>query len=231
MSELQELDGIIVPGGFGNSGVEGKIKAISYARAHNIPYFGLCYGMQLAVVEFARSVCNLTNAHTTEVNAQTPHPVIDILSSQKSLLENHKYGGTMRLGAYTSVITSGTKVFELYEKFNRWSNSTKTKAEQKIVLERHRHRYEVNPAYVDTLTQQGIVFSGYHTRNDETELMEFLELPNHPFFVATQAHPEFTSRFGYSHPLFYGFVSACNQYATKQRGTVHKLQKEKQQTL
>ena len=205
LSDLAVFDGVIVPGGFGNLGVEGKIAAISYVRSNKIPYLGLCYGMQLAAVEFARNKCGLHAAHTTEVDQSTPHPIIDVLPLQKQFLADHAYGGTMRLGAYNAIVAKESKVAQLYEA----SNKLKMGDNSKIVSERHRHRYEVNPNYVSTLEKQGISFSGYHERKDGTKLMEFLELQDHPFFVATQAHPEFKSRLNNPSPLFLGFVKAC----------------------
>ncbi|MGB8367341.1 MAG: CTP synthase [Candidatus Babeliales bacterium] len=195
---LDQFDGIIIPPGFGGRGVEGKMKVIHYARMYDIPLFGICYGLQLTVVEFARNVCGLVNAHTTEVNADTPYPVIDILPLQKQLLQDKAYGGTMRLGAYSAILKSGTRIQKLYKK--------------NIILERHRHRYEVNPHFVETLANKGLVFSGYHERRDGTMLMEFVELPTHRFFIATQAHPEFKSRLGNPSPLFYGFVQAAHEF-------------------
>jgi CTP synthase len=203
LSELDDVQGIIVPGGFGASGVEGKMKAIEYSRIHNIPYLGLCYGMHLAAVEFARNVCGMSDAHTTEVIPETSHPIIDILPMQKHLLENKYFGGTMRLGEYEAKLKSGSKVAQLYK------GATLIRGDDEIVSERHRHRYEMNPKFVPALQEKGLVFSGYHDRADGTQLMEYLELPNHPFFVATQAHPEFKSRLGHPNPLFYGFVKAC----------------------
>lgn len=202
LQTLSSYDGIIIPGGFGASGVEGKIAAITYARLNNIPYLGLCYGMQLAAVEFARNVCCLKGAHTTEVAPQTPYPIIDVLKLQKAILENHDYGGTMRLGGYSAHLKSGTHVHQLYKTAGRLMDGD-------LVIERHRHRYEVNPDFVQTLEHGGLIFSGYHVNKSGTKLMEFLELPNHPFFVATQAHPEFKSRLGNSNPLFFGFVTAA----------------------
>ena len=199
-SERDAFDGIIIPGGVGHSGVEGKIKAITYARTHGISFLGLCYGLQLAAIEYARTVCGLQGAHTTEVDPHTPYPIIDILPVQKKILAAHRYGGTMRLGAYDAHLKPGTRVHQLYQSEQR---------ETKIVYERHRHRYEVNPQFVGQLEQKGLVFSGYHVRSDDTHLMEFVELPSHPFFVATQAHPEFKSRLGNPNPLFAGFVQAC----------------------
>jgi CTP synthase len=204
LNNLKNVQGIIVPGGFGSSGVEGKIKAIEYARKHNIPYLGLCYGMHLAAVEFARNVCNLSNAHTTEVDANTQFPIIDVLPMQKEILAQHYYGGTMRLGAYSAALKPDSKVYNLYKGAQVIKDGN-----DPIVSERHRHRYEVNPKFIPTLEEKGVIFSGYHERADGTKLMEFLELPGHKFFVATQAHPEFTSRLGSPNPLFHGFVKAC----------------------
>ena len=200
--ELDSYHGVIVPGGFGHSAVEGKIKVIEHVRTHNIPYMGLCYGLQLAAVEYARNVCNLRGAHTTEVDPDTPYPIIDILPLQKEVLQAHRYGGTMRLGTYEAQLKKGTKVYALYQT---------RQGESCTVYERHRHRYEVNPKYVSLLQERGFIFSGQHTREDGTQLMEFAELPSHPFFVATQAHPEFKSRLGNPNPMFVGFVRACRE--------------------
>jgi len=207
--QLADISGIIIPGGFGTSGTDGKVCAITYARKNNIPYIGLCYGLQLAVIEFARNVCNLTDAHTTEIDEQTPHPVITMLPAQHELLANNRYGGTMRLGAYQAVLKPESLVHQLYAKAQCVQNTP----QGPVVSERHRHRYEVNPNYVAQLEKNGLVFSGHHVRTDGTTLMEFLELPDHPFFIATQAHPEFNSKFGAPNPLFYGFVHACMQQA------------------
>jgi CTP synthase len=138
------------------------------------------------------------------VNKDTPHPIIDILPYQKQLLQSQKYGGTMRLGAYSAHIAQGSKVSQLYRAAQQLKND-----EELIVAERHRHRYEVNPIFVPALQAKGMKFSGYYQREDGTQLMEYLELPQHPFFIATQAHPEFKSRLGNSNPLFFGFVKAC----------------------
>lgn len=202
LAELHDFDGIIIPGGFGSSGVEGKISAIHFARLHGIPFLGLCYGMQLAVIEYARHVVGLADAHTTEVMSTTSTPVIDVLPLQKELLEQRSYGGTMRLGAYTAQLEPGSKVYTLYKRSGRlsWDGT---------VAERHRHRYEVNPVYIPLLKKHGLAFSGFYERVDGTVLTEFIELPSHPFFIATQAHPEFTSRLGNPNPLFHGFAMAC----------------------
>lgn len=188
---LDNVDGIIVPGGFGLSGIEGKIAAIKYVRENNIPYLGLCLGMQLAVVEYARNVCGLEGANSTEVDKDTPYNVIDIIPEQVKILRESRYGATMRLGSYPAILKNGTLLHKLYGK-NK-------------VYERHRHRYEVNPEYVSILEENGLVFSG---KSPDGILMEFMELPGHPFFVATQAHPEFKSRPMKPAPLFNGFVRA-----------------------
>jgi CTP synthase len=184
------VDGIIVPGGFGSRGIEGKIAAIRYAREHGIPFLGLCYGLQLAIVEYARNVCGLPGAHTTEIDEKTPHPVIAILPEQKAVQQK---GGTMRLGACAALIKPGTVLAGLYGGASRCS-------------ERHRHRYEVNPAYHDILQKHGMAFSG---TSENGRLVEFIELPQHPYFVATQAHNELTSRLERPNPLFDGFVKAA----------------------
>jgi len=190
---IKKYDGIIIPGGFGSSGVEGKIDVIRHCRENGIPFLGLCFGFQMAVIEFARHVCGMNRAHSTEIDAITPYPVIDLLPEQKELIKLKQYGATMRLGGYPAVLKEGSKVFELYGK-------------KKEVAERHRHRYEVNPDYIGILEERGLVFSG---QSPDRRLMEFLEMPNHRFFVATQAHPEFKSRFEEPSPLFMGFVKAC----------------------
>ena len=188
-SLLDGVDGLVVPGGFGSRGTEGKIEAIRLARERDIPFLGLCLGLQLAVIEFARNLCNLTGANSTEMDPDTPHPVIDILPEQKEITEK---GGTMRLGAYPAVLREGTVVHSLYR-----SNE---------VSERHRHRYEVNPDYHLILQEKGMVFSGI---SPDRRLVEFIELPQLRFFAATQAHPELKSRMETPAPLFYGFVKAC----------------------
>jgi len=214
-AHLDTLDGIIVPGGFGATGVEGKINVIQYARTNNIPYLGLCYGMQLAAVEFARNVCGMAGAHSTEVNTHTAYPIIDILPLQKQMLQDNAYGGTMRLGAYHATLTKNSCVDKVYHAAQYTelpeSNQELDSLATESVSERHRHRYEINPAYISTLEAHGLRFSGWHVRSDGTKLMEFLELPEHPFFIATQAHPEFNSRLGNPNPLFYKFIKACNQ--------------------
>jgi len=193
--EISNLDGIIVPGGFGSSGVEGKIKAINFCRENNIPFLGLCLGLQLAVVEFARNVCGLEGAHSTEINKDTKYPVIDILPEQKDIKE---LGATMRLGAYLAELKQGTKIYDLYNNFNL--------IKENKISERHRHRYELNPNYHKILQEKGLVFSGV---SPTKHLVEFIELPTNKFFVATQAHPELKSSLLKPSPLFHGFVKSC----------------------
>ncbi len=192
LEKLKEVQALIIPGGFCSSGVEGKILAIEYARKNNLPFLGLCYGMQLAVVEYARNVCRLKGAHTTEIDPKTKHPVIDILPEQKEKIADSNYGNTMRLGEWEALLVGGTVVSRLYGTGR--------------VSERHRHRYEVNPDYISPLEQAGLVFSG---KSPSAPLMEFIELPGHRFFVATQGHPEFKSRPLRPHPLFNGLVQAA----------------------
>lgn len=196
LSVLKKYDGIIVPGGFGETGIEGKINVIEYARTHGVPYLGLCYGMQLAVVEYARHVAGLPDAHTVEIDPKAKDPVIDVMPDQKQLIKVKKYGGTMRLGAYPARLQKGTQAYDAYGKGE--------------VSERHRHRYEVNPAYVERLTEAGMVFSG---TSPDGVLMEIAELPKsvHPFFVGTQFHPELQARPLTPHPLFTAFMKAAHK--------------------
>lgn len=223
LNDLSSYDGVVIPGGFGVTGAEGKISAIKFARENNIPFLGLCFGLQCAVVEFARNVCGLEGANSSEVDPHTKHPVIDIIPTQKKLIEESRYGGTMRLGAYAAILKEGSKVLDLYIETKRIVTDRKKikklKKDQKfrlgklmtyenVVLERHRHRYEVSPKHINPLERNGLVFCGYHQRLDGTKLMEFLELAEHPFFIATQAHPEFKSRLDSPAPLFYGFIKA-----------------------
>lgn len=189
---LGGLAGIIVPGGFGNKGVEGKIAAIKYAREKDIPFLGLCYGLQLAVIEFARNVCGLKGANSTEIDEKTPHPVIDILPEQRKIIEGKNYGATMRLGGQQVYIKNGTVARKLYGKEH--------------VVERFRHRYEISPRYVETLEKNGFVLSG---STPDGRIKQIGELPNLKFFLGTQFHPEFTSRLTAPNPLFAGFIKAC----------------------
>lgn len=203
--KFSAVDGILVPGGFGESGIEGKINAIKYAREHKIPYFGLCYGMQLLVIEYARNKANLKGAHTTEIDARAEFPVIDIMEHQKKNLEEGNFGGSMRLGGYECVLKEKTIAHKAYEK-SSWVKEVKGKQQ---VTERHRHRFEVNPTYIEKLVQAGLVFSG---TSPDGMLMEIAELPKsvHPFFVGTQFHPEFLARPLDPHPLFTEFIKVSS---------------------
>ena len=191
LNELKKYNGVIVPGGFGVRGVEGKIKAIKFCRENKIPFLGLCLGMQLSVVEFARNICGLKKANSTEFS-NCKEPVIDVMPEQKVLLREKKYGGTMRLGAYECKIKPGTISFKSYQK--------------DLVSERHRHRYELNNNYREILEKKGLIMAGINPGKD---LVEIIEVKNHPFFVATQFHPEFKSRPLKPHPLFREFIRAA----------------------
>jgi CTP synthase len=192
---LSGLDGIIVPGGFDRRGVEGKINAIKFVRENRIPFLGLCLGMQCAVIEFARNVCGLKGANSTEFDPETSFPVIDLMRSQKAI---RKKGGTMRLGAYPCKISPGTKAGEAYGR--------------DLVWERHRHRYELNNDYLEILEKNGLRVTGTYPKQG---LVEIIEIPDHPWFVGTQFHPEFTSRPGKPNPLFNFFIKACKRRASK----------------
>lgn len=186
---LQDVSGVVVPGGFGVRGVDGKIIAIEYARTHQIPFLGLCLGMQCSVIEWARNVAHLENANSSEFEPETPNPVISLLPEQQDVVD---LGGTMRLGLYPCRLKPNTLAFSLYQ--------------QEVIYERHRHRYEFNNAYRNLFLETGYEVSG---TSPDGRLVEIIELPNHPFFVATQFHPEFRSRPSSSHPLFLGFVKAA----------------------
>lgn len=202
LKELNNYDGILVPGGFGERGVEGKIKAIEHARKNKIPYFGLCYGMQLAVIEFARHVADIKDAHTVEIDPRAKNPVIDIMPEQKEKMANSDFGGTMRLGAYDAKLKKGTIAYNAYKK--------------DTISERHRHRFEVNPDYIQKISDKGLVFSGV---SPDGRLMEIAELPKdkHPFFVGVQFHPEFKSSPLNPHPLFVGFIKAAGEHVKKRK--------------
>jgi len=196
LKELKEYDGIVVPGGFGSRGIEGKINVAGYCRENKIPYFGLCYGLQIAVIEFARNVAGIKDATSPEINENGKSLVIDILPEQKEKLKKKDFGGSMRLGSYPAEIINGTIAKKAYKKSE--------------ILERHRHRYEVNPEYIKQLEDAGIIFSGM---SPDKTLMEIMELPQktHPFFLATQFHPEFQSAPLTPHPLFMAFIKAAKK--------------------
>lgn len=194
---LDEVDGLLVPGGFGDRGIEGKIRAIEIAREKKIPFFGICLGLQCAVIEYARNKCNLPNANSTEFNADTPYPVIDLMEEQKRV---SNLGGTMRLGAYPAEVYPRTRAFQIFAK--------------KEISERHRHRYEVNNKYLPQLEEAGLLVGA---RNNDLELVEMIELAEHPFFVACQFHPELKSRINRSHPLFREFVKAAIQHQRRSK--------------
>lgn len=186
---FQNVDGILVPGGFGDRGIDGKLQAITYAREHNIPFLGLCLGMQLSIVEYARNVVGYRDAHSIELDSSTTHPVIALMPDQNGVED---IGGTLRLGSYPCVLDKQSKAYELYG--------------EETIYERHRHRYEVNNDYRNALTEHGMKLSGL---SPDGRIVEMCELPEHPFFVATQAHPELKSRPNRPHPLFKGFVEAA----------------------
>jgi CTP synthase len=189
---LGDVDGILVPGGFGSRGIEGKINACQYARTHGIPYLGICLGMQIAIIEFARHVLGMNDANSAEINPETPYPVIDILPEQKEVTD---IGGTMRLGQYPCTLNPESKSYELYG--------------ASMIYERHRHRYEVNNDYRNDLLSGGMIFAG---TSPDNHIVEMVEIPEHPWFVACQFHPEFKSRPNKPHPLFRGFVTAAAKH-------------------
>jgi CTP synthase len=192
---LEDVAGIVVPGGFGHRGIEGKIKAAGFARRNLVPYLGLCLGLQVAVIEFARNVMGLTDANSTEFDPQTPHPVIDLMLTQRQISDK---GGTMRLGNWVCCLTPATKTYQAYN--------------EPIVFERHRHRYEFNNEYRKRMETHGVIVSG---RSADNSLVEIIELRDHPWFVASQFHPEFKSRPTRPHPLFRDFVGVCLQLKDK----------------
>ena len=200
LKKLAKYDGVLIPGGFGTRGIEGKINAVNFARVNRIPYFGLCYGMQIAVIEYARNVLGIKEATTAEMDPEAEDRVIDIMPEQRELLERNEYGNSMRLGAYPAVLSKGTVAHKAYKKDE--------------ISERHRHRYEVNPEYIERIESAGLVFSG---KSPDGRLMEIAELPEseHPFFLGTQFHPEFKTRPLAPHPLFNAFIKA----ALKKKGS------------
>ncbi|MCL4168338.1 UNVERIFIED_CONTAM: hypothetical protein GTU68_049516, partial [Idotea baltica] len=191
---IGKVDGILVPGGFGDRGIEGKIKAAQYARENKIPYFGICLGMQIATIEFARNVCGLTEANSTEFDKEAVHPVISLQEEQQGITD---MGASMRLGSCESTVYPNTKSFEIY-------GNTET------IHERHRHRYEFNPAYREQLEKAGLIIASV---SKDEGLVEIIEVPDHPFFVAAQFHPEFKSKPNAPHPIFSSFVKASLENA------------------
>jgi CTP synthase len=195
--KIANLDGVLVAPGFGERGIEGKINAVKYVREHQIPFFGICLGMQMAVIEYARNVLQLPTANSVEMDADTPHPVISLMDEQRNIIQK---GGTMRLGAWTCAIEKDSLLNKVYENDR--------------IEERHRHRYEFNDAYYEQYQAHGMIASGV---NPETKLVEAIELPAHPWFVGVQYHPEYSSTVANPHPLFVGFVNACNRYAQSKK--------------
>ncbi|MDO5550639.1 MAG: CTP synthase, partial [Lachnospiraceae bacterium] len=186
---LRDVKGILVPGGFGDRGIEGMIDAIQYARENKIPFLGLCLGMQLSIVEFARHVLNYSDAHSVELNPLTTHPVINLMPDQEGIED---IGGTLRLGSYPCDLNPESRAYQLYG--------------SEHIEERHRHRYEVNNDFRNVLTENGMLLSGL---SPDGRIVEMIEIPSHPWFLATQAHPEFKSRPNRPHPLFRGFIEAA----------------------
>ena len=189
------MDGILVPGGFGTRGIEGKIKAVKFARENKIPFFGICLGMQCATIEFARNICGLDKANSTEFDKNTPHPVISLLEEQKKVTQ---MGGTMRLGRFPCRIKKNTRTYEAYKK--------------ELVYERHRHRYEFNNKYQDAMAKCGLIVTGIFPK---AKLVEIIELQDHPWFIGCQFHPEFKSKPDNCQPLFREFVKASIEFGSK----------------
>lgn len=200
---LAKFDGIVVPGGFGSRGTEGMIQTIEYARTKKVPYLGLCYGMQMATIEFARNVAKLKNANTTEIDEAVAHPIIHIMPDQEKKLLNKEYGATMRLGAWECLVVKGSRAQKAYQE-GKWISKTG----KQIISERHRHRYEFNNSYRQQLEKAGLTISG---TTPDGKLVEIIELKDHPFFIATQFHPEFLSRPLAPHPLFVAFIKAVKK--------------------
>jgi len=207
---LEKFDGIIVPQGWGSRGTEGKIKAVEFARTKKVPYLGLCFGMQMATIEFARNVVGLKGANSTEADPKTLYPVIHVMPDQKKYLEKKQYGGTIRLGAWPCLIKKGTKLDEAYKKYGQvenapWYQDRKGKVSKSVIYERHRHRYEFNNKYKKDLEKAGFIISG---TSPDGKLVEAIELKDHPFFVGTQYHPEYISRPLTPHPLFVSYLAS-----------------------
>jgi CTP synthase len=206
--ELRQYDGIIVPQGWGSRAVEGKVEAVKFARENKIPYLGLCYGMQMAVIEYARDVLKLADANSAEVNPEAKNPVIHVMPDQEKYLTAHQYGGTIRLGSWPCVVKKGSLLEEAYKNYGKEQN--KIEGKQNLINERHRHRYEFNNEYREKFEKEGLVISG---TSPDGKLVEAVELPRdvHPFFVGTQFHPEYKSRPLSPHPLFVAFVKAASK--------------------
>jgi CTP synthase len=202
---LRDIDALLIPGGFGERGIEGKIEAINYVRTHNIPFLGICLGLQCAVIEYSRNVCGIADAHSSEFAPESKNPVIHLMEEQKKVSAK---GGTMRLGSYPCKISKGTLAHRLYGSLN--------------INERHRHRYEINNEYRERLEQGGLVCSGIY---QEGNLVEMIELPGHPFFIAGQFHPELKSRPMNAHPLFAGLVEAAVNYSLSRQAAGSDFQK------
>jgi CTP synthase len=202
-TEFSDIDGILVPGGFGSRGIEGKIEAVRHARENLVPFFGICLGMQMAVVEFARHVCGMDGANSTEFDSRTPYPVIDLMDAQRSVTDK---GGTMRLGAYECALPPGSLCYKIYGK--------------PVISERHRHRYEFNSKYREMLEEKGLKAGGL---SPDGKLVELVEYAAHPWFIGCQFHPEFKSRPMDPHPLFASYIEACVTYSkqNRERGDVH----------
>ena len=196
--KLSHLDGVLVAPGFGERGIEGKIDAVKYVRENNIPFFGICLGMQMAVIEFSRHVLGIVDADSTEMNPDTPNPVIDLMEEQKSITDK---GGTMRLGAWSCDLKKGSKAYNIYK--------------EETIKERHRHRYEFNGVYREQIEAAGMIATGL---NPDTGLVEIIEIPEHPWFIGVQYHPEYSSTVARPHPLFVAFVKAALKHKTKKKG-------------
>ena len=189
---FNDVDGILIPGGFGDRGIEGKILSSQIAREKKIPFLGICLGLQCAIIDFSRNICNLKNANSTEFIKKVKYPVIDIMKSQKKVSLK---GATMRLGSYSCAVSTRTNAYKAYQK--------------KMIYERHRHRYEVNNKYINKLVDNGLIVSG---KNEKLNLVEMIEIKDHPWFVGVQFHPELKSRIVKAHPLFRDFISAAMKY-------------------
>jgi CTP synthase len=200
---MSSLDALLVAPGFGHRGIEGKIIAVKYAREHGLPFFGICLGMQMAVIEYARNILGLPDAHSTEMNPDTPNPVIDLMEAQKQVTDK---GGTMRLGSYMCDLDPASLAYKIYGK--------------QRITERHRHRWEFNNAYLESYEKAGMRASG---KNPESSLVEIIEIPSHPFFIGVQYHPELKSTVENPHPIFVHFIRAAKEYAERKEAVKNPL--------